>query len=49
MRQHCRAKTKLGKRCKAVAIERGLCPFHADPQRAAQLGQLGGRKTDAIR
>src|SRR4029077_4587907 len=44
MRQHCRAKTKLGKRCKAVAIERGLCAFHADPQRAAQLGQLGGRK-----
>ena len=44
MRKHCRAKTKLGKRCKAAATERGLCAFHADPQRAAHLGQLGGRK-----
>src|SRR5689334_5599675 len=43
MNKSCRAKTKAGKRCKAVAIEHGLCAFHADPQRAAHLGRLGGR------
>jgi len=40
----CRAKTKAGKACKAVAVNHGLCAFHADPNRAAQLGRLGGRK-----
>ena len=24
--------------------QRGLCTFHANPQRAAELGRLGGRK-----
>jgi general stress protein YciG len=41
---YCGAKTKAGKACKAVAVKRGLCAFHADPQRAAQLGRKGGRK-----
>jgi len=41
---YCRARTKAGKACKAVAGKRGLCAFHADPQRAAQLGRMGGRK-----
>jgi hypothetical protein len=27
-----------------VAMQRGLCAFHADPKRAAQLGRIGGRK-----
>ena len=40
----CRAKTKAGKPCKAYAVKRGLCAFHADPKRAAQLGRMGGRK-----
>jgi hypothetical protein len=44
MRNHCRGRTKFGKRCKAVAIERGLCAFHADPLRAAHLVRMGGRK-----
>jgi hypothetical protein len=26
------------------AVERGLCAFHSDPKRAAQLGRIGGRK-----
>jgi len=42
--QYCQAKTKAGKPCKAVAVKRGRCAFHADPQRAARLGRLGGRK-----
>ena len=28
----------------AVAVYGGLCAFHADPQRAAQLGRMGGSK-----
>src|SRR5438874_1968144 len=43
-KQYCRAKTKAGGPCKAVAVKKGLCAFHADPQRAAQLGRMGGRK-----
>jgi hypothetical protein len=41
---YCRARTKAGKACKAIAVKRGLCAFHADPQRAARLGRMGGRK-----
>jgi hypothetical protein len=44
MSKHCRAKTKAGKLCKASPVERGLCAFHADPKRAAELGRIGGRK-----
>lgn len=39
---YCKAKTKAGKACKAVAVKQGLCAFHEDPQRAAQLGRKGG-------
>jgi len=39
--KHCRARTKAGKPCKAVAVDEGLCAFHADPKRAAQLGRIG--------
>jgi len=44
MSKHCRAKTKAGKPCKANAVERGLCAFHANPKRAAELGRIGGSK-----
>ena len=44
MSKHCRARTKAGKPCKAAAVDGGLCAFHADPQRAAQLGRMGGSK-----
>ena len=44
MSKHCRARTKAGKPCKAVAVDGGLCAFHADPKRAAQLGRMGGSK-----
>jgi hypothetical protein len=42
--KHCRARTKASKPCKAVAVDGGLCAFHADPKRAAQLGRIGGSK-----
>jgi hypothetical protein len=44
MSKHCRAKTKAGKPCKASPVQRGLCAFHADPKRAAELGRIGGSK-----
>jgi hypothetical protein len=44
VKQKCRAQTKAGEPCKAVAVNKGLCTFHADPQKAAELGRSGGRK-----
>ena len=40
----CKAQTKQGKPCKAAAMEGGLCFFHANPEKAAELGRLGGRR-----
>jgi hypothetical protein len=42
--QRCKAHTKQGKPCKAAATEGGLCFFHANPQKVAELGRLGGRR-----
>jgi hypothetical protein len=44
MSKRCNEMTKAGNRCKAVAVEGGLCAFHADPTRAARLGRKGGRR-----
>lgn len=40
----CSAKRKDGRPCRAAATEGGLCYFHANPNKASELGQLGGRK-----
>jgi hypothetical protein len=40
----CQGKTKLGKPCSAAATTGGLCYFHANPKKASELGQIGGRK-----
>jgi len=40
----CKAKTATGDPCKAQAGPGGLCFFHANPDRARTLGQMGGRK-----
>jgi hypothetical protein len=43
--QHwCKAKTKAGGTCRAPAVERGLCFFHAHPEKLAELGRQGGSK-----
>jgi hypothetical protein len=34
---------KTGKRCRAAATEGGLCFFHANPNKASELGRIGGR------
>jgi hypothetical protein len=42
--QTCQGKTKTGAACRAPAGPRGLCFFHANPDSARTLGQIGGRK-----
>lgn len=37
-REQCKAKTKAGGVCQAPAVERGLCFFHAHPEKLAALG-----------
>jgi hypothetical protein len=39
----CKAKTKSGKPCRAAATKGGRCYFHAHPDKAAELGRIGGR------
>jgi len=40
----CSAQTKSGKPCRAAATDGGLCFFHANPRKAAELGRIGGKK-----
>ena len=40
----CKARTKAGRACRAAATEGGLCFFHANPKKAAELGRIGGRQ-----
>lgn len=40
----CQALTKKGKPCRAAATEGGLCFFHANPNKAVELGRIGGRR-----
>ena len=40
----CKARAKNGKGCRAAATSGGLCFFHANPLKAAELGRLGGQK-----
>jgi len=42
-RAKCKARTKAGKTCQAPPVDRGLCFFHAHPEKAAELGRSGGR------
>ena len=44
----CQALTKNGKPCHAAATEGGLCFFHGNPKRAAELGRIGGKKNRRI-
>jgi len=45
----CKAKTKRGEPCRAAATEGGLCFFHANPNKAAELGRIGGREKGQAR
>jgi hypothetical protein len=41
--RRCKGQTKAGKACRAAATDGGLCFFHANPNKAAELGRIGGR------
>lgn len=43
-REPCKAQTKAGGACQAPAVERGLCFFHAHPEKLAALGRQGGKR-----
>ena len=42
-KERCQGVTKSGAACTAWAMEGGLCYFHANPDKAAELGRNGGR------
>jgi hypothetical protein len=39
----CSGRTKKGEPCRAAATPGGLCFFHANPNKASELGRIGGR------
>ena len=43
-RRRCKGTKKNGTACTAWATEGGLCYFHANPDKAAELGRNGGRR-----
>jgi len=43
-RERCKARTKAGDPCRAPSVERGLCFFHAHPEKLPELGRQGGQK-----
>ncbi len=44
----CQGQTKSGKPCRAAATAGGLCFFHANPNKAAELGRIGGSKRSRL-
>ena len=43
-KRQCKARNKQGEPCGAPATEGGLCFFHANPNKASELGRTGGQK-----
>jgi len=39
----CKGVTKKGEPCRAAATAGGLCFFHANPNKASELGRIGGQ------
>ena len=42
-KNRCRSRTKEDKPCRAAVTEGGLCFFHGNPNKASELGRIGGR------
>jgi hypothetical protein len=40
----CKAFTKSGARCGAAPTPTGLCFFHGNPNKASELGRIGGKR-----
>jgi len=45
----CKATTPSGEPCRAKPHKEGLCFFHSDPKKAAELGRKGGRRRAVYR
>jgi hypothetical protein len=43
-RPRCKALTKDGKACGAAPTSTGLCFFHGNPNKASELGRIGGKR-----
>ena len=43
-REQCKALTKAGDSCSAPVVQRGLCFFHANPDKLSEMGRQGGSK-----
>jgi len=43
LNSRCKGQTKTGESCRAAATSGGLRFFHANPNKAAELGRIGGR------
>ena len=43
-KNRCQGRTKLDQPCRAAATSGGLCFFHANPNKASELGRKGGRR-----
>ena len=41
----CKGRAKTGRRCGAAATAGGLCFFHANPNKASELGRIGGSRS----
>jgi len=46
--RRCKGRTKSGKPCLAAATAGGLCFFHANPDKASELGRIGGRSNRRV-
>ncbi len=44
----CKGRTKAGKPCPAAATDGGLCFFHANPNKASELGRIGGSRSKRL-
>lgn len=44
----CKAQAKSGDPCRAAATAGGLCYFHANPNKASELGRIGARKRSHV-
>ena len=44
----CQGQTKAGKPCRAAATPGGLCFLHANPNKASELGRIGGSKKSRL-
>jgi|SRR5580692_6115821 hypothetical protein len=44
----CKGTTKNGNPCRAFATPGGLCFFHANPNKASELGRIGGSKKGRV-